>query len=119
MDHTELLEDNEIGKINQSKDETREDTFEGGYVSSDDYNTSNSDSAGDVLALDGTDDATDLDDSVKMYLRQIGSVKLLTADEEIELAKQIKLGDENPELSRLAKERLVSLRSTRGKGCCF
>ena len=108
MDHTELLEDNEIGKINQSKDETPEDEFEGGYVSSDDDDTSNSDSAGDVLALDGTDDATDLDDSVKMYLRQIGSVKLLTADEEIELAKQIKLGDENPELSRLAKERLVS-----------
>ncbi|MDA0945378.1 MAG: hypothetical protein O3A77_04895, partial [bacterium] len=64
MDHTELLEDNEIGKINQSKDETPEDEVEGGYVSSDNDDTSNSDLAGDVLALDGTDDATDLDDSV-------------------------------------------------------
>ena len=32
-------------------------------------------------------------DSVKLYLREIGSYPLLTADEEIELAKKIKAGD--------------------------
>ncbi len=42
-----------------------------------------------------------VDDSVKIYLQQIGRVKLLSADEEIELAKRIAEGDE------LAKQKLV------------
>lgn len=33
------------------------------------------------------------DDSVQMYLREIGKVPLLTADEEVELAKRIEQGD--------------------------
>ena len=41
------------------------------------------------------------DDSVKIYLQQIGRVRLLKADEEIELAKRIAEGDEK------AKARLV------------
>jgi RNA polymerase primary sigma factor len=41
------------------------------------------------------------DDSVKLYLQQIGRVKLLSGDEEIELAKQIAGGDE------VAKQRLI------------
>ncbi len=41
------------------------------------------------------------EDSVKMYLQQIGRVKLLTAEEEVELAKRIAEGDE------LAKQKLV------------
>ena len=42
-----------------------------------------------------------LDDPVRMYLQEIGQVKLLTADEEIELAKRVSEGD------KVAKDRLT------------
>ena len=43
----------------------------------------------------------DCSNSIKMYLREIGKIALLTADEEIELAKRIEAGDEE------AKKHLV------------
>ena len=42
-----------------------------------------------------------LDDPVRMYLKEIGKIPLLTMDEEIELAKRMELGDIS------AKERLA------------
>lgn len=45
------------------------------------------------------------DDSVQMYLREIGKVHLLTADEEVELAKRIEQGD-NEARKRLAEANL-------------
>ena len=60
---------------------------------------------GDPLDLSGLDeedliDPVDLaaeyslDDPVRMYLKEIGQVKLLSADEEVELAKKIAEGDQ-------------------------
>ena len=42
-----------------------------------------------------------IEDPVRMYLKEIGKVSLLTADEEIELAKRMEQGDEE------AKKRLA------------
>ncbi|HOF03325.1 MAG TPA: RNA polymerase sigma factor RpoD [Atribacterota bacterium] len=55
-----------------------------------------------TLAVSKKKDASDLgigrsielDDPVKMYLKEIGQIRLLTADEEIELAKRMEAGDE-------------------------
>ena len=40
-----------------------------------------------------------LDDPVRMYLKEIGQVRLLSADEEIELAKRVSEGDKAPRTS--------------------
>lgn len=46
-----------------------------------------------------------IDDPVRMYLKEIGKVPLLSSDEEIELAKRMELGDEDAK-KRLAEANL-------------
>ena len=50
-------------------------------------------------------DGVSIEDPVRMYLKEIGKVSLLTADEEIELAQRMEKGDENAK-KRLAEANL-------------
>lgn len=50
-------------------------------------------------------DGVSIEDPVRMYLKEIGKVPLLSADEEIELAKRMEMGDEEAK-KRLAEANL-------------
>ena len=62
------------------------------------------DQAAEVASIEGDDntpidlsvpEGISIDDPVRMYLKEIGKVPLLTADEEIEIAKRLEAGDES------------------------
>ncbi|HAL31704.1 MAG TPA: RNA polymerase subunit sigma-70, partial [Lachnospiraceae bacterium] len=50
-------------------------------------------------------DSVSIEDPVRMYLKEIGKVPLLSADEEVELAKRMELGDQEAK-NKLAEANL-------------
>ncbi len=57
------------------------------------------------INLDALAEGVSLEDPVRMYLKEIGKVPLISGDEEIELAQKIELGDEDAK-KRLAEANL-------------
>jgi RNA polymerase primary sigma factor len=60
----------------------------------------------------------ELDDPVKMYLKEIGQIKLLTAKQEVELAKRMQKGDHNAK-KRLVESNLRLPKDMWGEECYF
>ena len=76
----------------------------------------------DEVTQDDTFEGINVDDPVRMYLREIGKIKLLTYDQELELAKRILNGDEEAkqELAEANLRLVVSIaKKYVGRGMLF
>ena len=76
----------------------------------------------DEVTQDDTFEGINVDDPVRMYLREIGRIKLLTYDQELELAKRILDGDEEAkqELAEANLRLVVSIaKKYVGRGMLF
>ena len=76
----------------------------------------------DEVTQDDTFEGINVDDPVRMYLREIGKIKLLTYDQELDLAKRILDGDEDAkqELAEANLRLVVSIaKKYVGRGMLF
>lgn len=97
------LNDIEADKLVEIVDSDSSQELQDDFNHSDSLNQSNLDSeTSNNNANEELDKSVYLDDSVKMYLREIGTVPLLSAQEEIDLAKRMEDGDLN------AKQKMIN-----------
>ncbi|MBQ9766332.1 MAG: RNA polymerase sigma factor RpoD [Lachnospiraceae bacterium] len=94
----EFLEKNQVDILRISESEDDDDTL----LIPDDDELLDMEENIDLEKIDlSLPEGVSLEDPVKMYLKEIGKVTLLTSEEEIELAKRMEMGDET------AKQRLA------------
>ena len=101
------LNSKKIDLIDESKEEDLEDDY---YLASeDDEDDKNKDSEKNiVINYDQASSYTKVNDPVKMYLKEIGRVNLLTADQEVSIAKRIEKGLKHPKDAKLVKDGLAA-----------
>ena len=93
-----------IDLIDESDDE--EDLEDDDYLASeDDTDDDNQDSEKNiVINYEQASTYTKVNDPVKMYLKEIGRVSLLKADQEVEIAKRIERGIDNPNDPKMVQD---------------
>ena len=96
---------NEEGVDFVEEEEAEEDLADDDYLLGDDEEENQDSERNIVINYEDASKYTKVNDPVKMYLKEIGRVPLLKADEEIEIAKRIEAGGPDAED---AKKELVS-----------
>ena len=97
----DFLETNGIDVLKTGDQQDEDDIL----LISDDDETVEDDQEIDLMNIDlSVPEGVSLEDPVRMYLKEIGKVPLLTADEEVELSKQM---EEGGEAGKQARQRLA------------